>query len=169
MMKKLGMLFTLAFVVGLAFVFNGGQASAATEHTVTANLYVKASDNQVKLMNAYLTNSAYTPSWAVSDNAKLTAEDDGTFTLSVPVVNNTFALISLGQPDGGVWDITKTRNEGTYGTHTDGRITNLTMKIQPGATSIYFTGNLQYANHIFAKGDKNFHLTLDVDWSNVSY
>lgn len=167
MLKKLGMFFTLAFIVTLGFVFNGGQASAATDYTVTANLYVKASDNQVKLMNAYLTNPAYTPNKAVSDNATITANDNGTYTLSLPVVNDTFALISLGGADGAVSNITETRNTGTYGTHTNGRITNLTMTIEPGATSVYFTGNLQYANHLFAKGDKNFNLTLDVDWSKV--
>ena len=167
MLKKLGMFFTLAFIVTLGFVFNGGQASAATPQPITANLYVKSTDNLVLPVNAYLTNSFVMPTSAVSNNATILDNNDGTYTLSVPVVNNTFALISIDAPNGGVSNIVETRNTGTYGSNTNGRITNLTMTIEQGTTSVYFTNCHEYSSYFVSKGDKNFNLTLDVDWSNV--
>ena len=167
MLKKLGMFFTFAFIVALGFAFNGGQASAATEHTVTANLYVNGDDNEILHKKAYLTNSFVMPLAAVSDNAKITTNDDGTYTLSVPVVNDTFALISIDSPNAGVSNIVPTRNTGTYGSNTNGRITNLTMTIEKGTTSVYFTNCHEYSGYFVSKGDKYFNLTLDVDWTNV--
>lgn len=168
-MKKIKKFLALALVVAMVMSFAAVSASASTNYTVTANLYVPAEYNEILHINAYLTNASVPPIFPVSNNATLTANDDDTYTLSVPITNNTFALIDLGTPEegAGISNITETRNSGTYGSNTNGRITNLTMTIEEGCTSVSFTNCHEYSGYFLSPGDKYFNLQLDIDWSNV--
>ncbi len=168
-MKKLKKFMAMVLTVAAVMVCSVTNAFAATSYTVTSNLYVPKQYNEILHRNAYLTNASVMPLSPVSDNATLTANDDGTYTLSVPIMNNTFALIDLGTPEAnaGISNIIETRNSGTYGSNTNGRITNLTMTIEEGCTSVSFTNCHEYSGYFLSPGDKYFNLQLDVDWSNV--
>lgn len=158
----------LAMAMSCAAVSAGAADTSLSDGTysITANLYVPAEKNEVAGVNAYLTNSFVMPTWAVSDNATLTVAD-GTAKLTVPVVNNTFALIELGKTTStGVSNITTTKNTSTYGNNV-GRVTEMSMNITEGTTGVSFTGNHQYSSYIVSVGDKDFDMQLDVDWSSV--
>ncbi len=169
MLKKFRLLVSLAMLMTMVLSFTAISAFASTTYTVTSNLYVAGEDNEILGVNAYLTNAFVMPLTPVSNNATITANSDGSYTLSVPIVNNTFALIDLGTPaaGSGISNIVETRNSGTYGSNTNGRITNLTMTIDKGTTSVYFTGSHEHSGYWVSPGDKYFNLTLDIDWSNV--
>jgi len=159
----------LVAVVAALLSYSAVSVSAAVNYTVTANLYVPKENNGILGVDAYLTSAAVPPLFPASSNATITKHDDDTYTLSVPIVNNTFALIDLGTPQAGsgISNIVESRNTGTYGSNTNGRITNLTMTIEEGATSVSFTGSHEYSSYFFSPGDKYFNLRLNVDWSNV--
>jgi hypothetical protein len=171
MIKQLRKLFALTMVLATVLSCSAISVFAAgtTNYTVTANLYVPAQYNGVLPINAYLTNSFVMPTTPVSNNATITKNSDDTYTLSVPITNNTFALIDLGTPqaNSGISNITETRNSSTYGSNTNGRITNITMTIEEGTTSVSFTNSHEYSGYFLSPGDKYFNLQLDIDWSNV--
>lgn len=72
--------------------------AAPGTYTVTANLYAGKADTPIG-QNAYLTNSGnpplHKPVTPVANNAQLEVRADGTKLLSVPIVNNTFGLLTL--------------------------------------------------------------------------
>ncbi|THF83311.1 hypothetical protein [Cohnella fermenti] len=160
----------MSLAMAMVLIYSAVGASAeSTSYTVTSNLYVPAANNEILGVNAYLTNSFVLPTSPVSNNATITDNGDGTYTLSVPIANNTFALIDLGTPqaNSGISNIVETRNTSTYGSNTNGRITNLTMTIEEGTASVSFTGSHEYSGYFLSPGDKYFNLKLDVDWTNV--
>jgi len=168
MMKRMRKMVAIVAVVAALLSYSAiGVSAADINYTVTANLYVPAENNEILGVDAYLTSTAVPPLWPVSNNATITKHDNNTYTLSVSIVNNTFALIDLGTPSSGISNIVETRNSGTYGSNTNGRITNLTMTIVKGTASVSFTGSHEYSSYFFSVGDKYFDLQLDVDWSNV--
>ena len=105
MIKKLGSrllsaVMALSMLCGLlpaAFALEQNTTGLdAGDYVVTANLYVKAQDNSVLGINAYLTNTALPPRTPVSENATLSVAADGEMTLKLNELNNVFTLQEIG-------------------------------------------------------------------------
>ncbi|MBQ9065953.1 MAG: hypothetical protein IJ133_00295 [Clostridia bacterium] len=86
------LLLTLMLLLSLLTVPMNAFAQETTfvpgTYTVTANLVIDGSENQIlKGWTAYLTNSAVPPTSPVSDNATLVVGEDGSLTLTVKGLN----------------------------------------------------------------------------------
>ena len=130
------------------------EKTVASTETVTANLYIKASDAKVAGLTvleslagadgkAYLTNpnapvagsnedqdpdwKATPPITPVEGNATLITYTDGTYAVKVPVKNAVFTLQKLGNCDE-VSDVIVTKREGNYKAYTN-RIDSITIPV----------------------------------------
>lgn len=157
-----------------------GVAAAGTAYTVTANLYADKKDTPIG-KNAYVTNPgdppANKPVKPVSDNATLTMTAEGRKLLTVPIVNNTFGVLSIADVsvDGKV-KVTDVQM-GTWnppflgwGTPYAERIVSITFDVTDfagGDAIATFSPCKEYAAFLPYKGDKGWDLHLIADLSAV--
>lgn len=147
-------------------------ATSAGTYTITANLYVDKKDTPIG-KHAYVTNSGnppfHKPTSPVSDNAKLQVTESGKKLLTVPIVNNTFGVLSIAttSTNSSVKVIDKSmttwRAPWPWFTPYKERISSITFDVTnfSGGNSIAdFTPCAEYATFPLYKGDKHWDLHL---------
>ena len=154
-------------------------ATSAGMYTITANLYVDKKDTPIG-KNAYVTNSGnppfHKPTSPVSDNAKLQVTESGKKLLTVPIVNNTFGVLSIAttSTNSSVKVIDKSmttwRAPWPWSTPYKERISSITFDVTnfSGGNSIAdFTPCAEYATFPLYKGDKHWDLHLIVNFNSA--
>lgn len=172
MFKKMKKFLALSLAVATVMSMSMMSASATESgtladgtYTITANLYVPESENTILGKDAYLTTESTLPTSPTALNATLTVDGDD-LSLSVPIVNTTFALLDLGTTDDlRVDNIVTTTTSFWFSQYN--RIDKITMDIEYGATGIVFTDCTELATILIYWGEKDFGLQLDVDWDSV--
>ena len=157
-----------------AFAAQSATAAELTAgtYTVSANVYVDAADTPIG-ENAYVTNDGNPPfnkpTSPVSNNATLQITDDGKRLLTVPIVNDTFGVVSIASAstDGtvtvanvtkGAWDVTF-----PWSTPYEERVTSITFDVTNfagGDAVATFSPCAEYASFPLYKGDKAWDLHL---------
>lgn len=154
-------------------------ATSAGTYTITANLYVDKKDTPIGKY-AYVTNSGnppfHKPTSPVSDNAKLQVTESGKKLLTVPIVNNTFGVLSIAttSTNSSVKVIDKSmttwRAPWPWSTPYKERISSITFDVTnfSGGNSIAdFTPCAEYATFPRYKGDKHWDLHLIVNFNSA--
>ena len=154
-------------------------ATSAGTYTITANLYVDKKDTPIG-KNAYVTNSgnppSHKPTSPVSNNAKLQVTESGKKLLTVPIVNNTFGVLSIAttSTNSSVKVIDKSmttwRAPWPWSTPYKERISSITFDVTnfSGGNSIAdFTPCAEYATFPLYKGDKHWDLHLIVNFNSA--
>lgn len=154
-------------------------ATSAGTYTITANLYVDKKDTPIG-KNAYVTNSGnppfHKPTSPVSNNAKLQVTESGKKLLTVPIVNNTFGVLSIAtaSTNNSVKVIDKSmttwRAPWPWSTPYKERISSITFDVTnySGGNSIAdFTPCAEYATFPRYKGDKHWDLHLIVNFNSA--
>ena len=154
-------------------------ATSAGTYTITANLYVDKKDTPIGKY-AYVTNSGnppfHKPTSPVSDNAKLQVTESGKKLLTVPIVNNTFGVLSIAttSTNSSVKVIDKSmitwRAPWPWSTPYKERISSITFDVTnfSGGNSIAdFTPCAEYATFPLYKGDKYWDLHLIVNFNSA--
>ena len=154
-------------------------ATSVGMYTITANLYVDKKDTPIG-KNAYVTNSGnppfHKPTSPVSDNAKLQVTESGKKLLTVPIVNNTFGVLSIAttSTNSSVKVIDKSmttwRAPWPWSTPYKERISSITFDVTnySGGNSIAdFTPCAEYATFPLYKGDKHWDLHLIVNFNSA--
>lgn len=154
-------------------------ATSAGTYTITANLYVDKKDTPIG-KNAYVTNSGnppfHKPTSPVSNNAKLQVTESGKKLLTVPIVNNTFGVLSIAttSTNSSVKVIDKSmttwRAPWPWSTPYKERISSITFDVTnySGGNSIAdFTPCAEYATFPLYKGDKHWDLHLIVNFNSA--
>ena len=154
-------------------------ATSAGTYTITANLYVDKKDTPIGKY-AYVTNSGnppfHKPTSPVSDNAKLQVTESGKKLLTVPIVNNTFGVLSIAttSTNNSVKVIDKSmttwRAPWPWSTPYKERISSITFDVTnfSGGNSIAdFTPCAEYATFPLYKGDKHWDLHLIVNFNSA--
>lgn len=154
-------------------------ATSAGTYTITANLYVDKKDTPIG-KHAYVTNSGnppfHKPTSPVSDNAKLQVTESGKKLLTVPIVNNTFGVLSIAttSTNSSVKVIDKSmttwRAPWPWSTPYKERISSITFDVTnfSGGNSIAdFTPCAEYATFPLYKGDKHWDLHLIVNFNSA--
>lgn len=154
-------------------------ATSAGTYTITANLYVDKKDTPIGKY-AYVTNSGnppfHKPTSPVSDNAKLQVTESGKKLLTVPIVNNTFGVLSIAttSTNNSVKVIDKSmttwRAPWPWSTPYKERISSITFDVTnfSGGNSIAdFTPCAEYATFPRYKGDKHWDLHLIVNFNSA--
>lgn len=154
-------------------------ATSAGTYTITANLYVDKKDTPIGKY-AYVTNSGnppfHKPTSPVSDNAKLQVTESGKKLLTVPIVNNTFGVLSIATTSTNrsvkVIDksMTTWRASWPWSTPYKERISSITFDVTnfSGGNSIAdFTPCAEYATFPLYKGDKHWDLHLIVNFNSA--
>ncbi|MBK0421421.1 hypothetical protein JD292_04955 [Leucobacter sp. CSA2] len=160
---------TLVAGLGVGAPAANAQAEQTEVRTVTANLYVGAKDTPIR-RNAYVTNPATPPfnypDSPMKNNAKLEVKADGTRLLTIPIVNNTFGVVSLPHSsiDGtvDVVSIGTTRWSTVNGPAQ--RVSTVTLdvtRLGTGAARTSFSPATEYANFFLYRGYKNWDLNLE--------
>lgn len=144
-------------------------------YTITANLYVPAELNAVIHMDAYLTNLTTPtlfgarPTTPVADNAVLSFDADKKPVITINQLNNTFGLyyIDPASSNGG----TTVTQQGEYlwnkGGHVN-RIQPIGFTINDVSLENYEFGAKEYADFSLARGDKEWKVTLIIDWDSIN-
>lgn len=154
-------------------------ATSAGTYTITANLYVDKKDTPIG-KHAYVTNSGnppfHKPTSPVSNNAKLQVTESGKKLLTVPIVNNTFGVLSIAttSTNNSVKVIDKSmttwRAPWPWSTPYKERISSITFDVTnfSGGNSIAdFTPCAEYATFPRYKGDKHWDLHLIVNFNSA--
>lgn len=154
-------------------------ATSAGTYTITANLYVDKKDTPIG-KNAYVTNSGnppfHKPTSPVSNNAKLQVTESGKKLLTVPIVNNTFGVLSIAtaSTNNSVKVIDKSmttwKAPWPWSTPYKERISSITFDVTnfSGGNSIAdFTPCAEYATFPRYKGDKHWDLHLIVNFNSA--
>ena len=154
-------------------------ATSVGMYTITANLYVDKKDTPIGKY-AYVTNSgnppSHKPTSPVSDNAKLQVTESGKKLLTVPIVNNTFGVLSIAttSTNSSVKVIDKSmttwRAPWPWSTPYKERISSITFDVTnfSGGNSIAdFTPCAEYATFPLYKGDKHWDLHLIVNFNSA--
>ena len=154
-------------------------ATSAGTYTITANLYVDKKDTPIGKY-AYVTNSGnppfHKPTSPVSNNAKLQVTESGKKLLTVPIVNNTFGVLSIAttSTNSSVKVIDKSmttwRAPWPWSTPYKERISSITFDVTnfSGGNSIAdFTPCAEYATFSLYKGDKHWDLHLIVNFNSA--
>ena len=154
-------------------------ATSAGTYTITANLYVDKKDTPIGKY-AYVTNSGnppfHKPTSPVSNNAKLQVTESGKKLLTVPIVNNTFGVLSIAttSTNSSVKVIDKSmttwRAPWPWSTPYKERISSITFDVTnfSGGNSIAdFTPCAEYATFPRYKGDKHWDLHLIVNFNSA--
>ena len=154
-------------------------ATSAGTYTITANLYVDKKDTPIG-KHAYVTNSGnppfHKPTSPVSNNAKLQVTESGKKLLTVPIVNNTFGVLSIAttSTNSSVKVIDKSmttwRAPWPWSTLYKERISSITFDVTnfSGGNSIAdFTPCAEYATFPLYKGDKHWDLHLIVNFNSA--
>lgn len=154
-------------------------ATSVGMYTITANLYVDKKDTPIG-KNAYVTNSGnppfHKPTSPVSNNAKLQVTESGKKLLTVPIVNNTFGVLSIAttSTNSSVKVIDKSmttwRAPWPWSTPYKERISSITFDVTnfSGGNSIAdFTPCAEYATFPLYKGDKHWDLHLIVNFNSA--
>lgn len=154
-------------------------ATSVGMYTITANLYVDKKDTPIG-KNAYVTNSGnppfHKPTSPVSNNAKLQVTESGKKLLTVPIVNNTFGVLSIAttSTNNSVKVIDKSmttwRAPWPWSTPYKERISSITFDVTnfSGGNSIAdFTPCAEYATFPLYKGDKHWDLHLIVNFNSA--
>ena len=154
-------------------------ATSAGTYTITANLYVDKKDTPIGKY-AYVTNSGnppfHKPTSPVSNNAKLQVTESGKKLLTVPIVNNTFGVLSIAMTstNSSVKVIDKSmttwRAPWPWSTPYKERISSITFDVTnySGGNSIAdFTPCAEYATFPRYKGDKHWDLHLIVNFNSA--
>lgn len=146
-------------------------------YTVTANLYVKAEDNKVLGINAYLTNTELPPINPVSENATLIVAANGEMTLKLNELNSIFTLQEIdGSNDAEIVNRTVTEDvqwpEGFEGEKKiNSRISALEIKLKQGVDHYVFSNCKEYptllASSAELEGYWDVPLTLDIDFDSA--
>ena len=151
-----------------------------TWYSASVNLYVPAKLNVIVHMDAYLTNLTQPtsifgakPTTPVADNGLVRLNSDGTYTVYVDELNNTFGLLTIGgSADGGSANdgsgvVAKTRST------VDWNVSDYTKRINALSFTLptSYSGNptfsaTEYANFMNF-GDKKWDVTLLVDFSTI--
>lgn len=154
-------------------------ATSAGAYTITANLYVDKKDTPIGKY-AYVTNSGnppfHKPTSPVSDNAKLQVTESGKKLLTVPIVNNTFGVLSIAttSTNSSVKVIDKSmttwRAPWPWSTPYKERISSITFDVtnfSGGNPIADFTPCAEYATFPLYKGDKHWDLHLIVNFNSA--
>lgn len=151
--------------------------AAPGTYTVTANLYAGSADTPIG-KNAYLTNSGnppfHNPVTPVADNAQLEVRADGVKLLTVPIVNNTFGLLSLpaASTDGTVKVVGTQMGAWTApwpaGVHPAQRVTSVTFDVTDfaaGASIATLSPSSEHVTFFLYREGKSWDLYLSADLS----
>ena len=159
-----------------AFAATGGPVAVGDmvtgqAYTISANLYVPHSEHkQIIHKTAYMTNPNNPldgqgfPTSPMSDNATIVSNGDGTYTVTIPVRNELFSLLVLGEANG-VEKISHTTTPGCY--TSEPRIDSITVKIAQLTGDPVFTGNTEYAAYPIVAAYKHWKIWLTVDFSSI--
>lgn len=151
-------------------------ALAPGTYTVTANLFVPSSENDILHLTAYMTNPKNPmepegspnfgiPTDPVSGNAKLVVKEDGTKLLELALPNPAFTLIDFGAPTSGAQVLGIERDGKPYGANAQGRIVKAVVKLDGEEPVLTFPGSHVYAAPL--RLDKTWGLSLAVDYASA--
>ena len=146
-------------------------------YTITANLFVPDTENDILHRTAYMTNpknpmvDQNDPNYGlpldpVADNAKLVVTEDSRYLLDLALPNPVFTLIELGAAEGGVKVLGIERDGKTYGANTEGRITRAVIELPTDSQE----GMAFIKSHIYAgplQIDKTWSVSLATDLANA--
>lgn len=169
------------FVTAVPFlgveVASADSGLAEGTYTISANVYVDSSDSPIGL-NAYVTNPTAPPtgypSSPVSANATLVVQSDGTELLTVPIVNETFGVLSIAASDtDGEVDVvsSSTTSWSTTWGGTKQRISEITFDVTDfggGSDVATFSPSSEYADFLLYLGTKSWDLHLVVDFDSAA-
>lgn len=160
--RLLGVLLGLVMVLSAAgiSVFAAAQGSQYKPgtYTVTANLYIDGSDNQIlKGTTAYLTNTAFPPTSPVTNNATLTVHEDGTMDLTISKLNSIVRLQSVGGGQGA--EVLSARMAGSG---QDRHMEGLTVRLQNDSGSYYFAQADEKPSVVNQEYKMPLHLSVDL-------
>lgn len=161
---------------GRAFAATGNAPAAGT-YTVTANVYIDKADTPIG-QNAYVTNPGNPPlnkpTSPVTNNATLEVTASGQKLLTVPIVNDTFGVLSIApvSTDGVVEVVDQVKSSWTppfiWTTPYAERISSVTFDVtdfEAGGAIATFSPSAEYATFPLYKGDKGWDLHLIADLS----
>ena len=143
-------------------------------YTITANLFVPAELNAVIHMNAYLTNLTTPsiigpkPTDPVEDNAVLSFDANGKPVITINELNNTFGLyyIDTVSSNGGATVTQQGECKWNKGGHVN-RIQPIGFTINDTSLENYVFSAKEYADFSLARGDKEWEVTLTIDWDSI--
>jgi len=181
--RKAGAALAVVALIGAA-PFLGAEAASADSglapgtYTVSANVYVDAADAPLGV-NAYVTNPnqppAAFPTTPVSGNATLVVQSDGTELLTVPIVNQTFGVLSIAAASDATSSVevvsSSTVPWATTWGGTKQRVNSVTFDVTDfagGSAVATFSPSSEYANYLLYFGSKSWDLHLVVDFGSAS-
>lgn len=150
-----------------------------TWYSASVNLYVKAQFNVIVHMDAYLTNLTKPtslfgskPTTPVSDNGLVRLNSDGSYSVYVDDLNNTFGLMTIGgsrnggaaKDDSGSTCVV--RGYYDWDAVDDDRIDAISFTLPAGYSGEPSFAATEYANFM-NQGDKDWPVTLKVDFDTV--
>lgn len=143
-------------------------------YTMTANLYVRAKFNAVLGIDAYLTNLTAPknlldakPTTPVTFNATLSF-DGATPVVTISQLNTVFGLTSIaGTSDDGGATASGTSIAWSTGGGEKTRLQPVVFKITDTSRSEFEFDATEYADFDFARGDKAWPVTLQIDWDAI--
>ena len=134
-------------------------------YTVTANMYVDGSDNEVlKGVTAYLTNPNVPPLEPMKNNAKLYVTEDHQVELTIKNLNTVFTLQDIKDIEGKVEIKNKIMEEGDFVKY-NSRISGLVMKLKDLSGNYKFEDCTEYP--VILEEDKHMPICLAVDFSSM--
>ena len=134
-------------------------------YTVTANMYVDGSDNEVlKGVTAYLTNPNVPPLEPMKNNAKLYVTEDHQVELTIKNLNKVFTLQKINDIEGKVEIEDRIMEEGDFVKY-NSRISGLVMKLKDLSGQYKFEDCTEYP--VILEADKHMPICLSVDFSSM--
>lgn len=134
-------------------------------YTVTANMYVDGSDNEVlKGVTAYLTNPNVPPLEPMKNNAKLYVTEDHQVELTIKNLNKVFTLQKITDIEGKVEIEDRIMEEGDFVKY-NSRISGLVMKLKDLSGQYKFEDCTEYP--VILEADKHMPICLSVDFSSM--
>ena len=134
-------------------------------YTVTANMYVDGSDNEVlQGVTAYLTNPNVPPLEPMKNNAKLYVTEDHQVELTIKNLNKVFTLQKINDIEGKVEIEDRIMEEGDFVKY-NSRISGLVMKLKDLSGQYKFEDCTEYP--VILEADKHMPICLSVDFSSM--
>lgn len=134
-------------------------------YTVTANMYVDGSDNEVlKGVTAYLTNPNVPPLEPMKNNAKLYVTEDHQVELTIKNLNKVFTLQKITDIEGKVEIEDRIMEEEDFVKY-NSRISGLVMKLKDLSGQYKFEDCTEYP--VILEADKHMPICLSVDFSSM--
>lgn len=163
-----------------AFAAQSATAAELTAgtYTVSANMYVKREDHQAPIVfgPAYLTNPnnplelGGLPTTPVEGNGTLIVNENGSYTVTIPVVNECFSLVSIEAGSGMSYLNTTTTYcsympDDEYGQQ---RISQVVVTLASQADEYQFGACREYAAFPLKKGYHDWPIYLSVDFAGAT-